>query len=67
MYLSITLFLTFLVAPYEEQFSKLPSILNLCRIFMHCQLFSQVEQLTDQFCNDTDILLEEKTKELLRK
>lgn len=26
-----------------------------------------VEQLTDQFCNDTDILLEEKTKELLRK
>ena len=29
--------------------------------------FSQVEQLTDQFCNDTDILLEEKTKELLRK
>ena len=27
----------------------------------------QVEQLTDQFCNDTDILLEEKTKELLRK
>ncbi|KAL9975910.1 hypothetical protein ACROYT_G013129 [Oculina patagonica] len=26
-----------------------------------------VHQLTDQFCNDTDILLEEKTKELLRK
>ena len=34
---------------------------------MSSRLFSQVEQLTDQFCNDTDILLEEKTKELLRK
>ncbi|XP_068697568.1 ribosome-recycling factor, mitochondrial-like [Montipora foliosa] len=26
-----------------------------------------IQQLTDQFCGDTDVLLEEKTKELLRK
>ena len=36
-------------------------------LLLHLLLFSQIQQLTDQFCDDTDVLLGEKTKELLRK